>query len=529
MSTTTPDMRASSMGVKRGLARLLALLVALAIAAYGLMTIQTAIVYHEGAGNPQVLARNLALREASEAGKLTESYRDIAGYASAYVALLGMVSSPLHAFAKGSLGEHALVYGVMPKANGAVLAGHILFGSFCLIFGALQFWPSFRQRHPKWHRAVGGTYIVTVQASMVLAIVYLLRTPAADVIDQLFFATGLWSLAITVTISLWMAVYSLKKKQIAQHQAWMCINFGLLLSTPMQRFGWLAFGAISPDSRFMESNYAVSGALVPFAIMVSYAMFLVTRRQQARRSASSMARLDQALQVQSKLGRLIAWSLLPLLPLAAGLTVYHYAFGLGFSSALHAAQLIPASVIANHDQVVSGSMLPRTVFVLATLLGLWSGGRFLWSAFIQGDGNSARAQGQIRGAWGLVVAGLGVGAALLSWGIQLGMPSYATLAGGTLSVFGGAIALLFSSALALALRRGEVGWVKEWGTFVLTCVLATTNFYLTLPAIELLGFDAQFVSTGHVFRLAETSQWFVLLFPFIYAAYGQATQERVAR
>lgn len=508
------------------LGRGLALLIAVAISLYGALTIESAISHYKATDNPAALTKTLELREASEFGRVIDTPLETSKYASGYVALLGLVSSPIHAFGKGSLGEHVVVYSSSPKVNGAVLALHIIFGSFCLIFGAFQFWPTFRRRHPKWHRGFGAVYIITVQISMVLAMVYLVRTPVTMVIDNLFFATGLWLLAITVTLSLWMSIYSLVRKQFAQHQAWMCINYGLLLATPLQRFGWLAFGALFPNSRWTETNYAVTGTLIPLSMMASYAVFAITRRRQAMRNASALEKQVQTFQTHARAGRNMALLSMPVLFVSAYLTVAHYLFGRGISSAKDAAALIPIGVIENHNTVVSGSLVSRTVFVFATLLGLVSAGHFLWSAFLRKMDDE---RWDIKGAWGLVVAGLAMGSTLLAWGIQLGLPSYATLAGGALSVLGGGVSIMFSVALAYGCLRGEMAWVKEWGVFTLTCVLAPSSFFLTLPALASLGFDSQFVSAGHLFRIAEAGQWLLLMGPFVYAVYGQATHQRIAR
>lgn len=497
------------------------LIAALIVTIYGAMSIDSAISHYLSSDNPVALAKGIETREAIESGRMTEIPPGTSRYASAYIVLLGLVSSPTHGFGKDSLAEHGDVYASAPKINGAAISLHILFGSFCLIFGGLQFWPAFRRRFPIWHRRIGVTYMVTVQVSMIMSMVYLLLTPVTRVLDNLFFATGLWILAITVTASLWMSIYALIRKQFAQHQAWMWINFGLLLSTPLQRLGWLAFGTFLPDLRWAETNYAVSDAVIPFAIICSYVLFTWTRRRQTMRAQSSLPQRSHGLA-----GRGLALLLIPLLALSSYITVACYAFGQGIGSAANAATLIPASVLANHHAVLSGSMVTRTLFVLATLVGLVSAGRFLWTAFIRSAGSTSN---DIQGAWGLAAAGWVLGCTLLAWGIDLGLPSYATLSGGALTTLGGGACLLFSTALAYALLRGEKAWIKEWGVFTLTCFLAAPSFFLLLPALGMMGFDAQFVSAGHLFRTAEAGQWLLMLGPFVYAVYGQATQQRIAR
>lgn len=521
MSTASLDFRKRFAGILSWMGRGWVLIAALTVAIYGTMTIDSAISHYLSSDNPVALAKSIELREASESGKMTDIPPGTSKYSSAYIVLLGLVSSPTHGFGKGSLAEHGDVYASAPKINGTTLSLHILFGSFCLIFGGLQFWPAFRRRFPIWHRRIGVTYMVTVQISMIMSMVYLVLTPVPRVLDNLFFATGLWILAITVTASLWMSVYSLIRKQFAQHQAWMWINFGLLLSTPLQRLGWLTFGYLFPDRRWAETNYAVSDAVIPFAIICSYLLFTWTRRRQTMRAQATLPQRTHGVT-----GRGLALLLMPLLALSSYITVACYAFGQGIGSVGNAANLIPASVLANHHMVLSGSIVTRSLFVLATLMGLVSAGRFLWTAFIRSVGSTSNG---IQGAWGLAAAGWVLGYTLLAWGIDLGLPSYATLSGGALTVLGGGACLLFSTALAYALLRSETAWIKEWGVFTLTCFLATPSFFLVLPVLGMMGFEAQFVSAGHLFRIAEAGQWLLILVPFVYAVYGQATQQRIAR
>lgn len=59
---------------------------------------------------------------------------------------------------------------------------------------------------------------------------------------------------------------------IAQHQGWMCLNYGLLLTAPVQRYGWLAFGSMAPQMRQVEAYHAVSDVLIPLSLMVGKAL-----------------------------------------------------------------------------------------------------------------------------------------------------------------------------------------------------------------------------------------------------------------
>ena len=416
----------------------------------------------------------------------------------------------------------------MPRFNGLTLSLHNMLGGTCMLFGALQFWPAFRRRLPLWHRTFGAIYIVAAQSAMVASMVYLVRTPVADIYDQLTFYIGLWGLAIGVTLSLWMAIYSMLRKQIAQHQAWMSLNYGMLLTAPIQRYGWIAFGAATPQLRQLEANYAVTGTLIPLSVMIGYGLFSLNRWAQADRSAASKGKVAQAFTSQGRLGRLLAMLSLPVLGLAMWQTLLHFVIEPGIGHATGAARFIPAGVIALDDTVVVAHALPRLLFAFGTLLGLAGGLRLLWQAFVA---RQPAERFMAASAWALPIGGFLAGATLLWWGIEMGAPSFATQHGGALHVFGGAITLLFSSLLAWALVQGASAsaWAKEWGLFVIACLVGTPSFYWALPAMGSLGIDAIYVQTGHVYRLAAYGQWMMLIGAFVYAFYGEATHSKLAR
>lgn len=514
-------------GLGPRLRRALGVLLVLLLAVYALFAIEAGITYYRAWDKPDIAARRIALVEAGESGRAIETPAQVAAHSTVVVGLIGLVSSPLYAYGEHSLMEHIRnVYSSMPRSNIVTLMLHTALGGIGLMFGALQFWPAFRKRYPKWHRGFGATYLVVIQLSMIAAMVYLYRTGAAKTISQLFFHFGLWFLAISITLSGWMSVLSLTKKQYAQHQGWMGINFGLLLSTPMQRFGWLTFGVLTPNLHWQEADFVVTGLLVPVSVMLGYTLFVINRRVQVIRPQEALARVRQGFASVAAVGRGVAWGLMPVLVWAGVATVQHYVLNVGMSSAAGAETLIPAPVRAMQSGAVAGSAALRIVFVAATLLGLGAGGHLVWRAFIRQDETPTSWRSS---AWVLAGSAMAVGLVLVQWGVQMGMPSFEHLSGGAFEIYGGCLTLVLASLLALALRRGEVAWVKEWSLFVLACVLATPAFYALLPALGALGFDAKYLQSGHIYRLAQVMQWLLILGPFVYAAYGQATQERIAR
>ncbi|MBI5924774.1 MAG: DUF2306 domain-containing protein [Aquabacterium sp.] len=506
------------------LVRAIAVVLALAMLLYGVVAIDTGIVNYKGAGNAEVAAKRIEMQRAAEAGDSSGSAAEHSGIGFDF---LRKHSSPQYSFGKDGLSEPAIHYALMPKFNGITLSIHNALGGVCMLFGALQFWPAFRRRFPLWHRAFGGLYILAAQSAMIAAMIYLSRTAVVDIYDHLTFYVGLWALAIGVTVTLWMAIYSMLQKRIAQHQAFMCLNFGLLLTAPIQRYGWLAFGMFGPqDMRQLEGNYAVTGVLVPLTVMIGYGLFTINRWLQADRSAASAQKVAQPFGLYASAGRLLAM-LSPLVLLAAGATtVQHYLLQPGLQHIEHAAQWIPAGVIQLEDQVIVAQAATRQLFTIATLLGLIAGAHLMWTAFVA-KASPARYMGL--SGWALAAAGGAVGAVLVQWGVQMGLPSFATLAGGAIYLFGGSVTLLLSALLAFALVTKRHVWVKEWGVFVIACLVATPSFYWALPLIGAQPIDPQFVQEGHVFRMASYGEWMLLMGAFVYALFSEATHSKLAR
>lgn len=129
----------------------------------------------------------------------------------------------------------------------------------------------------------------------------------------------------------------------------------------------------------------------------------------------------------------------------------------------------------------------------------------------------------------LSASGALAGLVLIHWGFQMGLPSFATLSGGAVSVFGGGLTLTFALLLAFALRKGHLARAKEWAVFLLTCLVATASLYWQFPLLAAFNFDAHFVQAGHVYRMAESGAWLALVGAFAYAIRGEATHSRLAR
>ena len=524
MSLAAPPPHAHPSTLRTWLLRGLALMGVLAMLFYGLLAIDAGVTNHRAAGNADVTAQREAMQARAESGQPLGTVREIAEHSGLAVALLSQASSATYAFGEKGLSETLIHYATMPRANGVTLSVHNVLGGITMLFGALQFWPAFRRRYPTWHRAFGLTYILAAQGAMIAAMIFLVRTPVHLIYDQLTFYIGLWGLAIGVTATLWMAIYSMARKRIAQHQGWMAMNYGMLLTAPIQRYGWVAFGAADPQLRQLEGNYAVTAVLVPLCVLIGYGLFTINRWLQTERPAKVVERIAEPFGAQRQIGRLLAWVTLPVLAFAAWTTLQHMLVTPGLAHAAGATELIPAGVIALDQAVVVADEASRIAFTLATVLGLAALGGWLWQTALRQAPTIPHLTG-----WVLAGASAAVGLVLVHWGMKLGMPSFATLHGGALHVFGGAMTLMFSALFAWALSRGELAWASEWSWFLLACLVATPALYWALPVIELVGIDAAYAQTGHGWRLAAYGQWMLLIGAFLCAIHSQATHAKLAR
>lgn len=470
------------------LLRGLALLGIIGMLLYGLIAIDAGIVNYRGAGNEQIAQQRLQMRDAADAGQSLGETAEVAEHSSVMLAVLAVISSPTYAFGSQGLSEPLIHYATMPRSTGITLSVHNVLGGITMLFGALQFWPAFRRRFPLWHRAFGVVYILAAQGAMIAAMIFLLRTPVHLIYDQLTFYIGLWGLAI---------------------------------------------GAAAPELRQLEGNYAVTAVLVPLCVMIGYALFTLNRWLQQDRPAAARARVAEPFQPLSRLGQGLAWAMIPVLGLALWTTLTQLTHTDALSRIAGASTLIPAGVMTLEQSVLSAHPLMHGLFIAATVLGLLSAAVWLARTARQAPIGSAHDGGLPRSArlagGALALAGALVGATLLLWGWRLGMPSFATLHGGALHLFGGGILLVFSALMARALAHGQDAWAAEWSWFIIAALVASPSLHWMLPVIGHMPIETQYIETGHALRLAAYGQWMLLIGAFLCAIHSQATHAKLAR
>lgn len=502
----------------------LALLLVLVFAFYGFLAIE-----ESWASRKFLRADNhaaaVALRDAADAGAdVLNSGQVEAASMPLWFRLMAERTRASFSFGSDSLMTTAVHYTQMPVLNKVTISFHMLLGGLCMLLGGSQFWPAFRRRFPRLHRAFGLVFVVTAQGAMILSAVYLWHSNPDEIYGGFTFYVGLWVLAIGVTLALWLAMFHIWRREIAQHQAWMGIAYGFLLTAPLLRYDWTLIGMLFPGASMNEANYAGMMLLIPQSFLFGYGLVCLNRWLSRERAKPQPLPFGDA----ARAALPYWWPAVSLLFVAlAGLTVVHYLVAPGLAGSALARVLVPASVVANDSRVFGTVSAASAGFALLVTGALLLAPVFLYNAFRLVPGGmltpALRRQG-------LVLAAIGAAVSLLAlrFAGAVGAPSHATLSGGTTYWLMGVAGLVFSLLLAQAAWRQRLALVKEWGVMLLLTVATAPLFYLMLAVISLFDLTAPHLAAGHGYMLAAGFAPGFLLFGFIYAIYGSASRERVA-
>jgi uncharacterized membrane protein len=100
------------------------------------------------------------------------------------------------------------------------LFGHVITGILTTLLGPFQFIQSLRNRHIKFHKALGKIYIVCVLISSITANYLAFTTPL-----NLIYSVGLSVGGIFWISTTGMALLAIKKRNILQHNEWMTRSY----------------------------------------------------------------------------------------------------------------------------------------------------------------------------------------------------------------------------------------------------------------------------------------------------------------
>ena len=492
---------------------------------YALLALDSSRSIFHFMSDPQSVAKTEGIQRAADAGLDVVNTPEGRQYLPLWIRIMGRLTDSRFAYDSDSLAGTEIYYASMPSSHQLVLGFHMFLGGLCMLLGGSQFWPGFRRKYPALHRRFGMIFVVAAQAAMIMAVTYLVITGVANTYAQLTFHVGLWFLAAVVSLSLWLAIYHVKRRQIAQHLGWMAMAYGLLLSAPLTRYDWVAIGLLFPQTSFNEANYGMMGVLIAQCVMSAYLLLCVSRRwSRVRATPQPMPWADR---VRAALPRWLPWLSLFLLAIAATV-IYYYLLTPGMAQSPLALRMIPAGVLANEGRVLEAALLERACYAVLTVGVMLLAPFFLRRAFRQ-PVRATALPGGLR-LMGLILAVASGLAALIQfhWAWGLGGPSHATLAGGTFYFIVASIELMFAVLLVIAVLRQRLALVKEWGVFAIIAATLAPSFYWVLSLLDLIGIPTHYLAAGHGYGLATGLASTVGLLPgFVYAVYGSASRERV--
>jgi len=116
--------------------------------------------------------------------------------------LTAMVTGTYFGFGSNGNSDPVRYYNSMEPVEKSALSFHMVLGGAVLILGMFQFTPSFRKKHRKAHRAIGGAYILALFAMCFAAIYHMVHTGIEDTYQGLAFHIQLWFLAASTIIEL---------------------------------------------------------------------------------------------------------------------------------------------------------------------------------------------------------------------------------------------------------------------------------------------------------------------------------------
>lgn len=398
-------------------------------------------------------------------------------------------------------------YHQMQSQQKQALSMHMMLGSVLMVFGILQFWPSFRKKHPKAHRMIGGVYIVAALLSMSISMYHLIHTGADQTYGEFTFFFGLWMLAIGVVLSLALATYYIKKREILRHMGWQALGFGFLLTAPVQRLNWIVLPYFfAPYTTFNEMNCLVNVCLLIEVLLVSYLLFRINRN--ALYPNVKRATLPPTAQPS----RVAPTMMTGLLVLCGAGCIAWYAVWPSFAQHAAAMRIFPATLIQADQAVYANHLLNLTyvgsVLVILTLLGAWHRQRALFVAK--------------HGIYVMFTACLISVAVLWQWALMFGMPSHQTSAGGTFFAMTGTLTLLFALLAVWNHRKQQCFLLNENLRFLLAVVIAPTLVY---PAIYLVNaiqlVPERFWLLGHAYQISVIAAALTpLVLAYLYTVYN---------
>ncbi len=346
--------------------------------------------------------------------------------------LTAMVTGTYFGFGSNGNTDPVRYYNSMEPVEKSALSLHMILGGAVLILGMFQFTPSFRKKHRKAHRAIGGAYILATFAMCFAAIYHMVHTGIENTYQGFAFHIQLWFLALSTIIAQVLAIVFIKKRNFALHLGLQVYTFAAFLNAPIQRYDWAVLGSVYPHLTQGEVNNLVNILTFWQCLLIGYVLFAWNRSSAPVRS-KPVESTPQPMGLKIFLG---------LATVAAVLTVLaSYVSGTGLSGWSVAQGVAPASTLAAEAALYAGKPMQTAAFGILIAAAIGSG---MW--LMMRDETSRLARNIF-----YVSAILG-GLQQILWGLQLGDPVMAVTSGGGFYIVSGlsltgfaVLALLFQS------------------------------------------------------------------------------------
>ncbi|HEX4878957.1 MAG TPA: DUF2306 domain-containing protein [Limnobacter sp.] len=424
-------------------------------------------------------------------------------------------------FINSRLPEHGLFYATMPRANQVLMLVHVVLASFCMLLGGLQFWPAFRKRFMRAHRAVGALYILTVPPAIVAVMVYMALTAPHNIYDHLLAWIALWVFATLALVSIAMAVRALRAKRIFEHQAWMALSFGCLAVAPFLRLNWVFLAWIFPDIDQETLNLVTLSLMLPQTLLLAWGLVMVNRQFERRMIQRKPTRLAQQ---ASALFMALKWPLTGASLMLLLINAFWALSGGTLATIPASANIMPqgfllaeAHALANHRLALSGMVIglgaafPLAVRLLLSLLQTAPGAKSV------GFGHESTA---------LVLTAMVGGLGSMAIGNAIGLqPDRTLLSGGAMWWVNGLCVVFFGGLTGYFLLKRQAPLAKEMLVFLL-CILPFPALFLTTSAVAAhLPWSAVYLEAGQGLIVPAGFSGGLLFLAALHMVFSQATRE----
>lgn len=362
--------------------------------------------------------------------------------------LMARVTGTYFGFGHNGTTDPTRYYASMQPPQKSVLSVHMMLGGACVMLGVFQFWPYFRRRWRTLHRALGGAYVLATYSMLAASTYHLLHSGVANTYQGFTFHVQLWFLVISTFITQSLALYAIRKRNIAMHLGFQAYTYAAFLSAPLQRYDWMIFGRVYAHLTQGEVNNLVNIMTFWQCLLVAYVIFAWNRAASPRRSAAAAGECPPP---ATTLRAVVLWGLA-----AAGVvtTVAFYVYAPGLGAWQAARSIVPAATLAADAALFAGRTLQNLVFAVSIV-----------AAIVAGTWLLVRSENSVVARRTFYIAAIVAGTIQIGWGARLGEPNMAVIAGGGFYCISGLSLVSFACLAAFFGGRDRDGWWREMMVF----------------------------------------------------------------